>query len=402
MILEIIIALFLGIIAGTFTGLLPGIHINLIAVIITGSLASLTNLPIISIIVFLVAMSITHTFLDFIPSIFLGAPEEDSFLSVLPGHQLLKEGKGHEAVIITLYGSLTALIIFLIFIPLFIYLLPKIFPLSKPIIPFILIFASLYLVFREKEFLISLTVFILAGFLGFLTLNLPVEQPLLPLLTGLFGISALLISIKNKTKIPKQTITPIKNIRLPKKQTFKSVIAAALTAPLSSFLPGFGSGQAAVLGSEISDTLQSPKQFLFLVGAINTIVMSLSFITIYSISRSRTGTAVAILEILKTITNSQLTIIILTVLISGVVAFFIGIQISKFSAKHITKINYKYLSIIILSILILTNLIFSNLLGILVLTTSSALGVFCILSKARRINLMGSLLIPTIIFYLTI
>src|SRR3989344_7011318 len=106
MILALIAALLLGTIAGTLTGLFPGIHINLISAILVSSLSLpfISSLPIISLIVFIVSMSITHTFLDFIPSILLGAPEEDSFLSVLPGHQLLKKGRGYEAIILTLYG----------------------------------------------------------------------------------------------------------------------------------------------------------------------------------------------------------------------------------------------------------------------------------------------------------
>ena len=403
MLLEISIALLLGLLAGTFTGLSPGIHINLIAALLTSSLTLSQTIPAIALVVFIVSMSITHTFIDFIPSIFLGAPEEDSFLSILPGHQLLQRGEGHEAVLLTLYGSLLSLLIILIFIPIFIYLLPKISLLIAPLLPFILIFASLYLIFREEEFLISLVVFLLAGFLGFLSLNLPINQPLLPLLTGLFGTSALLVSIKSKTSLPPQKIIPLFSLKISKLSLLKSFLSAALIAPFSSFLPGMGSGHAAVLASELSEkTHSNPRNFLFLVGAINTIIMALSFITIYSIDKTRTGSAVAVKEILKTITKIDLSIIIATIFISGFLAFILGIKISKFIALNINKINYTYLSISILLILLIVNMLFSGLLGLIVLITATSLGVFTILSKARRINLMGALLIPTILFYLVL
>ena len=125
MLLEIIIALIIGVSAGTLTGLFPGLHVNLVSVFllsISPTLLKITS-PI-SLVVFIVAMAITHSFLDFIPSIFLGAPDEDSFLSILPGHELLKKGRGYEAVILALFGSLTALPIILLFIPLFIFFLP--------------------------------------------------------------------------------------------------------------------------------------------------------------------------------------------------------------------------------------------------------------------------------------
>ena len=55
----------------------------------------------------------------------------------------------------------------------------------------ILITASIYLIIKEKKSkLFSLLIFILAGFLGFSTLILPIKNSLLPLLTGLFGSSS--------------------------------------------------------------------------------------------------------------------------------------------------------------------------------------------------------------------
>lgn len=402
MFLEILIALLLGILAGTFTGLAPGIHINLISTILLSAIASISLLTPISpiyFVVFIVAMSVAHSFLDFIPSIYLGAPDEDSFLSVLPGHQLLKEGKGHEAVLLTLLGSLTALIIILIFIPIFIFLLPKIHESITLILPFILIFTSIYLIFREEEFLISIVIFILSGFLGLLTLNLPVREPLLPLLTGLFGTSALIISLKSKSsKLPKQQLSKIKDIKLTKSELLKISLSSALTAPLCSFLPGIGSGHAATIASEITE--QDNKSFLFLIGSINTIVIALSFVALYSINKVRSGTAAAIKTLLPAITFQNLIVIIATIILSGLLSFFLGVKISKIFAKNINKINYKTLTIFTLLFLLIINIIFSNPLGLLVLITSTSIGIFTILSNSRRINLMGSLLIPTIVFYL--
>ena len=94
MLIEIILFIFLGIIFGTFTGLIPGIHINLVGVSLVALSASLLS-PVnpIYLVVFIVSMAIIHTFIDFIPSIFLGCPDTDTELSVLPGHELLKKGR---------------------------------------------------------------------------------------------------------------------------------------------------------------------------------------------------------------------------------------------------------------------------------------------------------------------
>ena len=86
MLVEILIAILLGVTAGTLTGLTPGIHINLIGVLLVSlSLTSFSQMDPTILILFIVAMSITHTFIDFIPSIFLGCPDTDTELSILPG-----------------------------------------------------------------------------------------------------------------------------------------------------------------------------------------------------------------------------------------------------------------------------------------------------------------------------
>lgn len=403
LLVEIILALLIGIVFGTMTGLFPGIHINLVAagLLALAGGAFFAGVEPLVLVVFVVAMAVTHTFVDFIPSVFLGAPEEDSFLSVLPGHQLLREGKGYEAIVLTLYGSLIALPIILAFSLLFVKFLPFIFELIRGFIAYILIFVSLYLVFRENEFLISLTVFILAGFLGLFSFNLPIREPLLPLLTGLFGVAALVVSVKTKIHVPKQEIKPLRKIKLEKGSFLRSSFAAMVAAPLSSFLPGVGAGHAAVIGSEITGDLGKDKRsFLFLVGAINTIVMALSFVTIYAIGRTRTGAAAAVADLLGEMVLGDLVLVLVVVFVSGVIAFIIGVNLSKLLARGIGKVNYSKLSLGIIGVLVVVNLVLTNWIGILVLVTGSALGVFAILSGVRRINLMGALLVPTILFYL--
>lgn len=398
MIIELIIAIIIGIIAGTFTGLAPGIHINLIASILLSSLSYFAGVPVIVLAVFIVSMSITHTFLDFIPSVFLGAPDEDTFLSILPGHELAMQGKGYEAVILTLYGSIGALIIILFFTPLFVFFLPSFYLIIKSLIPFVLIFISAYIIFREENILLSLTIFLISGFLGLAAFNSPIKEPLLPLLAGLFGLSNLVISIKQKTKLKKQIISPLSKIKLSRKELTKSFSAAFIFAPLCSFLPGIGSGHAATLGSELIP--QERRGFLFLVGAINTIVMALSFVTVYAISKGRSGSAVAVQTLLKEISIQNLLVIMATIIFSGVLSFFLGIFLAKAFAKNINKINYQKLNLSVIILLILANLVFTNWLGLIVLIGSTTLGIYTILSGIRRINLMACLIMPSVIYYI--
>jgi len=407
MLLQIILALLIGILAGTFTGLIPGIHINLIGIFLISLSATLLSsiLPI-YFVVFVVAMAITHTFVDFIPSVFLGCPDTDTELSVLPGHELLKKGEGYQAVLLTCYGSILAIFTLILIAFPSILIISKIYNLIESLIPFLLILIAIILIYLERKKFTALSVFLLTGFLGWSVLNMEINQPLLPLLTGLFGGSMLVMSIKNKIKIPKQEITSPKIIN--PRPIAGAFLGSLIASPICSFLPGVGSGQAAIIGSTISNP--DKKGFLVLIGATNTLVMGFSFLSLYLISKTRTGAAVAIKEIIGIPSMNILILILAVVLVSGVISFFITKNLAKFFSQKITKINYTKVSIITLSVLIVIVFLASGYLtgekissgffGLVVLGISTLTGIYCIQTGVRRTNMMGCLIIPTIIFYL--
>jgi len=398
---QIALGFFLGIIAGTFTGFVPGIHINTLALFIVSSLAWLSRyfqpLPLAS---FIASMSITHTFIDFIPGIFLGCPDEDTTLSILPGHSMLLRGKGHQAVIYTLYGGLFGLVILLLFTPVFVYLLPKAYPYIKSLMFFILFFASTYLLWREDKKALALLVFLLSGFVGISTLSLPLKESLLPMLTGLFGASSLIISIKKQSKIPKQKTKSFK-FDIKKKSLAKILGSGAFASSLCSFLPALGSGQAAVLASDITQENSKPE-FLVLLGSINTIVMGLSIISLYSLDVKRTGSAATISQILANFPLSYLIVLVVVMSLSGLLSFFLGKRLSLFFSRNINKMNYKRLSLFILFFISAVVFVFSGWLGFVVFIVSAFLGVYTILSGARRTLMMGCLMLPALLWYFPI
>jgi putative membrane protein len=410
MLIELIIALLLGCTIGTFTGLIPGIHINLIGIFLVSLSVSLfSSINPIYFVVFISSMAITHTFIDFIPSVFLGCPDTDTELSVLPGHKLLKQGLGYEAIILTCYGSLAAIFVLILISFPSILIISKIYNLTKTLIPYLLIIVSILLISMERKKSVALFVFLISGFLGLCVLNLSsINQPLLPLLTGLFGSSILIMSIKNKTHIPEQKITK------PKTNLSKPIFGALIASPLCSFLPGLGSGQAAIIGNTISNRKlkifgsskkksrieNDKKEFLVLLGATNTLVMGFSFISFYIISKTRTGAAVAIQQIIGELSSQILILILMIVFVSGIISFFLTIFLAKIFSQKITNINYTILSSATLIFLAIIVFLMSGFLGLAVLIASTFTGIYCISLGVRRTNMMGCLLIPTIVFYL--
>ena len=151
MIPEIITAALAGIALGTFTGLMPGIHINLLAaIILSASPTLLKYFPPEALAAAIMAMAITHSFLDFIPSIFIGAPSEATALSVLPGHKMLLQGKGCEAATLTAIGGAMGLSAVVLASPLLIPLVRILFEAIKPYIGILLAGIAAYSIARER------------------------------------------------------------------------------------------------------------------------------------------------------------------------------------------------------------------------------------------------------------
>ncbi len=402
MLLGILASILLGVTFGTFTGLIPGIHINLIAIfLISLSSTIFLNVNPIHLIVFITSVAITHTFIDFIPSIFLGCPDTDTELSILPGHQLLKKGEGYEAVLLSIYASFCAILILLLIAYPATIIFPKIYNLTRNILPYILITISALLLIIEKRKILATIIFVLTGILGYITLNLEtINQPLLPLLTGLFGSSMLITSIKNKTKIPKQKI---ERINFKKRKFIRPLLGSLVAAPVCSFLPGLGSGQAAIIGNSIIKNSKKDKRaFIFLLGATNTLVMGFSFITLYLISKTRTGTASAMQKIIGSLSTEILILILITTLLTGIISFFTTKKITTIISKKINNFSYTKISFGILTFLTIMIILISGIWGLIIFIISTLTGIYCISLKTRKTLMMGCLMIPTILFYIGI
>ena len=105
LILAACVALGFGL--GILSGLTPGLHLNNFAAMLLALspqllALGLTPFQMASIIL---AASISQTFFDAIPAIFLGAPDSETALTVLPGQRLMLEGRGMEAVRLSALGS---------------------------------------------------------------------------------------------------------------------------------------------------------------------------------------------------------------------------------------------------------------------------------------------------------
>src|SRR3989344_927658 len=396
---NIFIAIFGGMLLGTITGLTPGIHINLIAsIIVAYSYNILKVLDPISIVITITAMAVTHTLLDIIPSTLLGIPNADNLTMLLPAHKLTTEGKAKLAIVYGLLGASCGILITIIFAPIIIRFMPFIYEKIKDYIVFILMIITTYVISNSKNKFLSLIFFLTTGIVGILSFNIKtINQPLLPLLSGIFGVSALILSIKNKIKIAEQDQN-IK-IEISKKDLTKHSIVTLFASLLTNFLPGLTSSYTALIANKISK-VKNQAEYIILSNAANSSATIISFIAFYTINKTRSGAIAAIQYLISSINQTTLILLIAVSLITTGITVIVALKITDKILKAINKINYTKISIGIIAIIILAVLVITRLEGILILTITTSIGILAEKLNIERIALTGCLIFPVILYLL--
>lgn len=394
--LEILFLICLGIFIGIFTGLIPGIHVNLVVTSLFAiSPFLLKYLEPLSLGVFIISLAVAHSFLDTIPSIYLGAPESENALSVLPGQKMLLQGKGYQAVKITILGTYVGMIIAVFLIPLFIFVAKNIYVFLKPFLVYFLFFIIMFMILKEKQKFLAFIVFMLSGTLGLIVFSMNIREPLFPILSGLFGVSGLIISFSDNTIIPKQIVDD--NIDLTNRELFYSVFGSSIGVFLIQFFPGLGPAQGAVLASQFIKNIKD-KMYLALVGAQGTMSVVFSLVTFYTLGKAKDGSIVILSKLIKMDFNIFL-ILIFVMLFAGSISVFLVLYFSKIFSKLITKINYKFLVISIIFFIFAMSLVLNGFIGIVILITATSIGLIAPLTGVARNHAMGCLLLP-VLFYL--
>jgi putative membrane protein len=398
--LEVLLLILAGVLLGTFTGMVPGIHVNTVVI------AVLSLLPVLlehfspsGVVALIVAMSVVHTFVDYIPSILIGAPQEDSVLSTLPGHRMLMEGRGYEAIRLTVLGSFGAIIVSCITLPAGMVILPVLYGMAKTVMPYLLAAVLAYMVYSErtpKKMLYALVIIGFSGVLGILVLGgniLPPKYSLFPTLTGLFGISTLLASLRHETIVPPQTLD------YDEASYNQSIAAGSVAGALTGLLPGVGSSQSALIVQNAFKD-KNEKEFLVAIGGVNTSDAIYSIFALYLIGNPRSGASIAVEHILKEFTFQDFLLIVAVVLIVTPLATGITLKLARISVRRLQNIDYHKFSKYVLYLLFVFILGMTGLRGVLVAATATAIGLAAAVTGVKRSHCMAVLVIPTILYFL--
>ena len=276
-----IAALLLGVGLGSLTGLIPGFHVNNVALILLSVSPALLALgiPLSAVAGIICSTGVVHTFLNYIPSALIGAPDGDTALSLLPGHRMLLSGNAAKGVAWSARGSQLGLLLSLpLILVARIVFGPEVawYDSLRDVLPIVLLSISLLLLATETTrldfpvwiqkatrsklgkdsrlagFIAATAFFLLAGLYGWGVFELPARSPvgmpdaslLLPSLAGLFGVANLLDIYATTSELPPQkdewALPPAGPLIIP---CFLSSCAGAAMG----VLPGMTASQATVL-----------------------------------------------------------------------------------------------------------------------------------------------------------
>ncbi len=389
--IEILAIIVLGSLAGSFTGLTPGIHPNTVIFTIL-PFYFVFNPDFILFMSFVSGLSVSHTLHDFLPALFLKAPEAENALSTLPGLDMVAEGEGRKAFVLTLLGGLYSIYVFILSLPVLFLLLSIIYPYLESVMVYILLFFLFFILFNSDSLLNSIIVMILSGVLGLLTLNSGFQQQfiLMPVFAGLFAVPAITYSVFQDFGLPEQ-----KESFIIKTEDAVSGVTGFIAGLLAGIVPGIGAAISTSFLTPLMDN--NSEKFMAGLGGVNTSDILISFLALYLIGKPRTGSSVA-LQTISDVTFPQVGFLIGACIFASGVSGILALKSLNLFLKIVGRIDFRILAISTLSLITGIVGFTTGYYGFLVYGVSSMIGTVALL-KGSWASCMSVLMIPAISYF---
>ena len=406
----------IGAAMGTFTGLVPGIHVNTLALLLMAFSDPLTDIiamfapseyaPLL-LCACVLSAAVVHSATDFVPSVFLGVPDPDSVLNILPGHRLLLDGKGMTAVRCAAIGSLVGATASLcLAVPMY-YLLSSGLGdyLNSITVGFLIAVLALMIITEKGNRTVALIVMPLSGLLGLACMidvipmtNILGGEPevMLPLLSGLFGVPAMLMPADGG-KVPDQTDDETRPVGV------LPGLKGVLTGSITGWFPGVTSTTGAAMAGTIFGE-EDGKGFISMVSSIGTASTMFTFVTFAVNGNERSGTMTVIGDLLSGTLVAPGTdaflVMMFAMAVSSVLAYPIMIKAGRLMCVLMQRVDIRRLNTCVLAFMILLTLAFTGYWGLVVLLAAGLLGLVPVLFGCNRTHLTGCLIIPVLLFKL--
>ena len=396
--IEILLGTLFGVLLGTISGIIPGVHANTLAgVLLSLQIALLSFFGPLVLAGAMFAALITHTFVDSIPSTFLGIPDADTSLAVLPAHALCLEGNGEEAVRIAALGSACAMVIAVPLSIICFFLLPALQLYFDWWIGILLIATMGYMIVTSECPGWALALFCVSGILGIFSLRYAFlswhtlagsSAILMPLLTGLFGISVLLTA--SQGTMPEQHF---QGIRMEDRTIMKYSALGTVAGVAVGWLPGLSTASANGVLASLIGYEKNRRAYILATSAANTSNAFIGLAALFALSRMRNGVMVALSE-LPLPTMSELTVI---GVLAACAAYGITVVLSR-SASRFNGIDGRLLNHAVIAFIIILCSILTGPFGVVILMLATALGLVPHLVNVPRVYCMGAIIVPVILY----
>ncbi len=410
-ILLAVIAGTIGAAIGTFTGLVPGIHVNTAATILLGAYPFMESLisgyvdPVwapVLISCCIMSASAVHSFVDFVPSVFIGVPDPDDTLSVLPGHRLMMEGRGMVAVraaaIGSVIGSVSALALS---IPLQWVLLQGAIDYIDYFTTGIICLTIAIIIYNSSNRVATVALFIVSGIFGYIVQAdvIPIYgiidggTMLFPLLTGLFGIPPLLeraasARYRKQRDDGRDPVGPTPG--------FMGVIAGLI----AGWFPGVTATAGATLMSAFVKE-RDPARFISMTASIGTVTSVFSILTLSVSGSGRSGTTMVIKQIigdsLDGFCSGPFLLILFSIAIASVFGYAATIGCGKFMSQICERIPADLLNNAVLILITVLVVLTVGPFGLPVLILVAIVGSIPPYIGIGRVCLIGCLMLPVLL-----
>ncbi|VVB57318.1 Tripartite tricarboxylate transporter TctA family protein [uncultured archaeon] len=393
-----------SLIFGIAAGLLPGLHPNSIGAILTPWLGNWESWPLALVVLLGVRLA-----LQFLPSILVGTPAGQTELGMLPGQRMMREGRGLEALAVCGWSVVLAVALALVLSPLLMPILPALFAAVKPWSGYLLVLASAALMLAEikdgKESgwlgrwrgpALALFVFLLAAALGWLTLNLPLTDPLFALFVGFFTMPALLSGEEQKAAEKKQQKEGQENPAFVVRELLPFILLGVLLGGLSDLLPGLSTPAQVATLATLAVPLAQPAHFLALVASIEASHTTFAFASAASTGIARVG-VVAMVGQMQPITPADLPALWGAFAVAAAVGAGALLWIGRWLMPRWHALDWKTLGGLLGLYLAAMVFWLDGAMGLLVMALASAIGMLPVLWGVKRTQVMGSLIGPAIL-----
>jgi putative membrane protein len=210
---------------------------------------------------------------------------------------------------------------------------------------------------------------------------------LLPLLTGLFASPILLTSMFSDGEIRKQDVS-FHNPSL------KDIVSGVLAGSFVSLFPSVSSGVATLLSS---NHLRDNQRVVSAISSANTSNAILCFAIFFSSGKVRSGAVSAFKELFPSLSPLKL---VYVGLIASLIATLLTIAFAVAFGKFAEKVKPSKLSSIVFTFNTVVVYVLTQGLGLMVFAIATLIGFLAVALRVRRVNCMGSLMVPTILVYL--